>query len=480
MNMRNKRIFNSVAISCVILLVTACTLPSNLVHRGENKNVPERYNYNLQDSLNSAKLQWKQFFTDSNLVALIDTALRNNQELNIILQEINIARNEVRARKGEYLPFVTMNGGAGVEKVGRYTTTGSSEATTEIKDGVKTPDPVPNYMVGAFATWEVDIWRKLRNAKKAAMLRYLGTIEGKNFMVTNLISEIASSYYELMALDNQLEILIRNIEIQQNALEIVKLEKLAAKVTELAVRKFEAEVLKNQSRQFAIRQKIIETENRINFLAGRFPQRVSRSSQTFFELLPDTIHAGLPAQLLENRPDIREAEQQLAASKIDIKVAKANFYPSLRITGGVGYQAFNPQFLFNGESLLYSIAGDLMAPLVNRNAIKAFYYSANSKQIQNVYNYEQTILRAYIEVSNQLSNIDNLRKSYFLKTRQVEALTKSIEISTGLFKSARADYMEVLMTQRDALEARFELIETKMEQMNAGVNVYRSLGGGWK
>ena len=185
--------------------------------------------------------------------------------------------------------------------------------------------------------------------------------------------------------------------------------------------------------------------------------------------------------MLANRPDIKQAELDLMAAKLDIKVAKARFYPSLGISAGIGYQAFNPAYLVKTpQSLLYSLAGDLTAPLINRNAIKADYYSANAKQLQAIYNYEQTILNAYVEVANQLSKINNLEKSYDLKTREVEALTKSVSISNDLFNSARADYMEVLMTQRDALESKFELIETKKQQMNAMVNVYKALGGGWK
>jgi NodT family efflux transporter outer membrane factor (OMF) lipoprotein len=412
---------------------------------------------------------------------LIDTALQNNQELNITLQEINIAQNEIRARKGEYLPFVNLGGQAGLEKTPRFTRPGAVDASTDIQPGEEIPNPLPNYMFGANASWELDVWKKLRNAKKAAVHRYLASVEGKNFMVTNLIAEIANSYYELMALDNQLIILQQNIEIQQNALTIVNMEKQAARVTELAVKKFEAEVLKNQSRVFYIKQSIVQAENRINFLVGRFPQTVLRNSHLLTDIVPDSIHAGVPSQLLMNRPDIRQAEQELLAAKLDVKSAKANFYPSLRITAGIGYQAFRPEFIMRTpESMLYTAAGELMAPLINRNAIKAYYYSANSKQIQNIYHYEQTVLNAYIEVANQVSNINNLKSSYALQTAQVQALTQSISISTSLFKSARADYMEVLMTQRDALEARFELVETKMQQMHAMVNIYQSLGGGWK
>ncbi len=471
---------NYLGIICVAgisLFFTSCSIKS-VVRKTENRNVPESYS-NSRDTSNTAKTAWKDFFKDPNLRSLVDTALKNNQELNIILQDITIAQNEVRARKGEYLPFLNFGAGAGIERAGRYTRIGALEENLEVKPGQKFPEPLPDYLIGFNASWEVDIWKKLRNARKSAMYRYLSTTEGKNFAVTRLVAEIANAYYELMALDNQLEILRRNIEIQQNAYLIVKQLKESAKVTELAVRRFEAEVAKNQSRQYYIMQSITETENHINFLVGRFPQPVNRNSQTFINLIPDSIRTGIPSQLLANRPDIRQAELELAASKLDVKVARANFYPSLRITGALGYQAFNPQFLVKPESMLYTLAGELMAPLINRNAIKAFYYSASARQIQSIFNYEKTILQSYIEVSNQLSNIRNLDNSYRLKSQQVQALTRSIDISTGLFQSARADYMEVLLTQRDALESRFDLIETKKQQMNAMVNVYQALGGGW-
>ncbi|MBL7698046.1 MAG: TolC family protein, partial [Chitinophagaceae bacterium] len=147
----------------------------------------------------------------------------------------------------------------------------------------------------------------------------------------------------------------------------------------------------------------------------------------------------------------------------------------------LGFQAFKPSYLVKfPESLLYNLVGDIAAPLINRNAIKAEFFSANARQVQAMYNYERSILNAYFEVSTQLSKIDNLSKSYDLKKKQVDALTRSIDISNNLFSSARADYLEVLMTQRDALESKLELVETKKEQLVAVVNVYRDLGGGWK
>lgn len=477
--MKNKKIVSGLGVLILMTLINVgCSVP-HLVQRTENSAVPAGYN-NSQDTTNTARVKWRDFFTDPNLVALIDTALRNNQELNITAQEIQITSNEIRARQGEYLPFVGLRGGAGVEKIGRYTLLGAAESTTEMKPGKEIPEPLPNYYAGAFATWEVDIWHKLRNAKKAAINRYLSSVEGRNFTITNLISEIATSYYELLALDNQLDIVRQNIGIQNNALRIVRQQKEATRVTELAVRRFEAQVLNTQNLQYNILQRIVEAENRINFLVGRYPQPIVRSSENFNNLLPTTVRTGIPSQLLANRPDIRQAEQDLAAAKLDVKVAKARFYPSLGISAGIGYQAFNPAYLVKTpESLLFSLVGDLAAPLVNKNGIIAAYNSANARQIQAVYNYERTILNAYIEVANQLSRISNLEKSYDVKSREVEALTQSINISNNLFNSARAEYTEVLFTQRDALESRFDLVETKMQQMTAMVNIYRALGGGW-
>ncbi|BBO16863.1 TolC family protein [Candidatus Brocadia pituitae] len=476
--MKRNNILNYLRIFCILLVFEGCA-PA-LVQKTANNSVPKSYN-NAQDATNTAQVSWMKFLTDTNLVALVDTALQNNQELNITLQEIIIAENEVQARKGEYLPFVNLKVGAGAEKVGEYTRDGAVEKNLDIRPGKEFPEPLPDYLISANVSWEVDIWKKLRNAKKAAALRYLSTIEGKNFMVTKLIAEIAISYYELMALDNLLATVKQYVEIQKNALRIVKLQKQAAKATELAVRKFEAEVLKNQGYLYNIEQKIVETENKTNFLVGRFPQPIQRNSQGYNDLVPNTMHTGLPSQLLTNRPDIKQAELELAAARLDVKVARARFYPSLDIVAGVGYEAFDPSFLIRTpESMLYNLAGELSVPLINRRAIKSAYYNANAKQIQAVYNYERTVLNAYIEVVNKLSKVGNLGKTYDRKEKQVQALTQSITIANKLFKSARADYLEVLMTQRDALEAKMELIETKAQQMYAMVNIYQALGGGWK
>jgi multidrug efflux system outer membrane protein len=461
------------------LVVISCKTPA-IAPSKSSASVPESY-ATSKDTANSASITWKTFFKDPNLVELIDVAIKNNQELMITLQEIEIAKNDIRIRKGALLPKIGLRAGAGIEKVGTFTSQGAGDASAEITPGNRVPEALQDYTLAAYAHWEVDIWKKLRNSKKAAISRYLATIEGKNFVITNLIGEVANSYYELLALDNQLQTIRQTIVLQNNALEIVKVQKEAARATELGVQKFQAEVLASQSMEFETLQKIKETENQINFLLARYPQEIKRNNSDFLGLPAALVNAGIPSQLLANRPDIKQAELELAAAKLDVKVVRAEFYPSLDISASYGLQAFNTNYLFTlPESLLYSLAGDLAAPLINRNAIKAEFKNANARQLQALYNYERTLLNAYVEVSNQLSKISNIEKSFNLKSKQVTALNKSIEASNDLFKSARIDYFEVLMTQRDALENKLELIDTKKEQLNASIQMYRNLGGGWK
>jgi outer membrane protein, multidrug efflux system len=467
-----------IGIACLSLLSASGCVPALQEEKKSDVKqlLPASYGGADEQASSSGLARWDKFFNDPHLTSLINLAIQNNQELRILEQEIRIADNEVMARRGEYMPKAGVGVNAGVDA------RGENARESQIHGAESKIGPVEmDLSLGFSASWEVDIWKKLRNATKSAAFIYMASIEGRNFAVTNLVAEIARSYYELLALDNQLKVIRSNIEIQQNALEVTRLQKEAAKVTELAVQRFEAEVLKNQSLQYEVLQDIIEVENRINFLVGRYPQPIERSSDGFIELTPTAMKTGVPTQILENRPDVRQAELQLRAAELDIQVARATFYPSLTIDAEVGYRASSPTKLFvTPDALLMGAVASLFTPLINRNAIKANYFSANSKQIQAVYNYERTVLGAYIECANQLAMIDNLAKSYDLKSKQVDKLNEAINISTTLFMSARADYLEVLTTRREALESQLELVETKKRQMLAVVNMYRALGGGWR
>ncbi|MBO9693798.1 efflux transporter outer membrane subunit [Chryseobacterium sp.] len=480
-NSKTKNIITAIALS---LVLASCKAPMATVIKDEVKeNIPQNFNQEEQQDANnnSGTTPWRQFFTDPNLVTLIETALKNNQELLITLQEIEIAKSGVLAKKGRLSPTVSAGIGAGLKKSGRYTSEGAGDATTEIEPGKEMPDPLGNFEAGLNASWEIDIWKKLRTEKESAVAHYLSTVEGKNFVLSNLIEEVADNYYELLALDNQLDIIQQYIKLQQRALEISKIQKEAAAATELAVKKFEAELAKSKAAEYTIRQQITEKENEINALLGRYPQPIVRAKENFMSTIPQTVYTGIPSQLLANRPDIKQAELELKASKLDVEAARKEFYPSLEISATLGLEAFKPSYLVKmPESIAYNLAGELAGPLINKSAIKANFQTADAKQIQALYEYDKTILNAYLDVANLMSKVKNIDQYYQLKSQETKALDQSIDIANQLFRNSRADYLEVLLNQRDALDAKMELIEAKQKQLSTVVDIYKSLGGGWK
>jgi multidrug efflux system outer membrane protein len=466
------------AIVCGMLLVLpSCEIIPRLRQAEPAPALPASFN-GAASSENSAQLGIEQFFNDPMLLSLLDQALLGNRELRILEEEVQIARNEILARQGAYLPFVTFGAGTGLDRPSLFTPLGTAEKQLEFQPGKHFPDPLGNFLGGFNFFWQLDIWRELRNARDAAGQRYLAAMERRNYFVTRLVAEIAENYYELMALDQRLQTLNKTIEIQEESRKIAKARMEAGRGTELAVQRFQAEVRKNQSEKLIVNQEIIEAENRINFLVNRFPQPVERMSAGFFDLKIHALSVGVPAQLLENRPDIRQAERELEAAGLDVQVARAHFFPKVDITAGVGYQAFSPQYLFNPEALIYAVAGNLVAPVINLKAIKAEYQSANAKQLQTVYNYQRVILNAFTEVINRLSMVENYSKSIDIKKQQLQSLQASVDSATKLFLNARVEYVEVLLAQRDLLEARTVLIETKKRQLSAIVKTYQALGGG--
>lgn len=444
------------------------------------KTIPAIYP-NQKNAATIANINWRHYFDDPQLIRLIDTAIANNIDLQMTLQRIEVARSSIKLANGTLLPKVGLSVGGGVQKFGLYTMDGAGNATTEITPGRIVPENLTDIYLGLQASWEVDIWGKLRNQRRSAISNYLSTIEGTHFVISNLVAEVAVHYNELLALDNELDIIRQTLQKQQEALEVIKVQKEAGRANELAVQQFNAQLLNTKVLETQALQQITETENRVNFLLGRYPQPIARNKEMLFQAVPEQIAAGLPSQLLANRPDVREAEYQIEASKFDVKAARAAFFPNFTITAALGFQAFNPEFLFQSPaSLAYSLMGTLVAPLINRNALKAQFNTAKANQLTAMYNYQNTILKAYVEVANTLSNIRNLQKVHSLKEQQSQVLKKSVEASGELYKTARATYLEVLIAQQSALQANLELIEAIKRQRLSIVTIYKALGGGWK
>lgn len=442
--------------------------------------MPASFN-NQKSSTSIAGVKWRQYFADVRLQKLIDTAISNNIDLQIALQRIEMSRSSVKLANGALLPQVSLNVGGSVRKFGLYTMDGAGNASTEITPGQIVPEHLPDYYLGLQSSWEIDILGKLRNQRKSAISQYLSSIEGTNFVISNLVADVAIYYNELLALDNELDIVRQTIQKQQEALEVVRVQKEAGRANELAVQQFNAHLLNTQVLEKNVHQQIIEAENKVNFLLGRYPQPIERTKGIFFKEIPQQISAGFPSQLLANRPDIREAEFQIEASKFDLKAAKTAFYPNFNITASFGFQAFNPEFLFSSPaSIAYSVMGTLVAPIINMNALKARFNTAKANQLTAMYNYQKTILNAYVEVANELSNIQNLHQINSLKKQQSEVLKQAVDTSNELYKNAGASYLEVLMAQQSALQSNLELIQTTKQQRISTINIYKALGGGWR
>lgn len=463
----------------LLLMVYSCkTLDTNLSI--PERKMPTSFSSTSTDSISIAEINWKEYFADEHLINLIDTALANNLDLQMALQRIESVRSELLFAKGSLLPNVSGSAWASQERSAEYSVDWAGNEGGTFLSGDPLKPTYNDFYLGLTSNWEVDVWGKLKNKKKAAFANYLSSIEGRNFVVSNLVADIAILYYEITALDNQLEIIQQTIQKQEEALEVINLKKEVGQANELAVQQFKAQLLDFKSWEKETLQDISLLENKINFLLGRYPQPIERNKEQIFKEIPHQISVGLPSELLSRRPDIREAEFLLQASKFDLKSAKAAFYPSFNINASVGFKAFRPEFLFKTpESITYSIVGGLVAPLINRSAIKAEFNSVKADQLSAMYNYQKAIINGYVEVANGIITLQRLQEINALKSEQNEVLTNAVEVSTEFYKIARSNYLEVLIAQQNSLQTKLELIDINKRQRIATVNIYKALGGGW-
>lgn len=476
--MKRTTIQNFLVIILVSLLIISCVGTSE-IGKTKLKPMPESFS-GKKDSTNVASINWKNYFADPVLVGLIDTALMYNQDVLIAAQKIEMARANVRLSKGLAYPSVSAFATAGQQKFGDYTMNAAGNRGTTIYKDQPVPVNLQDYSFGLQSSWEVDFWSKLKNTRRAAVAQYLSSVEGRNWTVTNLVAEIATGYYELLALDNELDIITNAIQLQDSALQVVRVQKQAGAVNELAVKQFEAQVLSSKKMEIDVRQKISEAEAKINFFLGRYPQTITRNKSAFAHPIPVQVKVGIPTDLLKYRPDVKQAEFDLEASKANVSVAKAAFYPTFTISGTISNDAFRTSVLFTPQSFAYNALGNLIAPVINRSALKAQFMTATAVQIEALYNYQKIIMNSYMEVYNEMVNLKSVEQALDLKNREVNALNSAVNSSNILFKTGRANYLEVLNVQGNVLQSKIELVETMKNQYSSVVSIYKALGGGWK
>ncbi|WP_262697173.1 efflux transporter outer membrane subunit [Fibrisoma montanum] len=437
-----------------------------------------------QDSASIGDRPYRTLFADPNLVALIDTALARNPDLRIALQRIEIARANYDISQGVLLPQVDAVVSAGVDRYARYSLNGVGNFDTNLSENITgpnvIPNPTPDYFVGFRASWELDIWGKLRNQRRAAYTRVLASQEGRNLIITNLAADVARFYYTLLALDAELEIIRENEALQRRAVELVEVQKAAGRVTELAVQQFRAQLLNTRSLEGRVRQDIVRTENQLNALLGRYPQPITRGESIEKQQLPPVVAAGIPSQLVRRRPDIRQAERELEAANVDVAVAQAQFLPSLNLTPYAGLNAFRASVLVNPQSLALGVLGSLTAPVFNRRFLKGNLRAVEAQSREAYYGYQRAILTGVSEVVTSLKGLENFRNVADLQTQEVAVLRQAARTSDDLFGTGYATYLEVITAQRSVLDAELSLINTKQAQFLSLIDLYRALGGGWQ
>ncbi len=421
---------------------------------------------------------WRKHFTDSNLQRLVGDAIAGNNDLKIAYQRVQAARAKVTAARGALAPNVSVGTGAGLRKFGYYTMDNAGNRTTPIYKDQIIPQDLPDFNVGLQAAWEVDIWGKLRSQRGAAISRVLGSEAGRRFVLVSLLSDLTTHYYDLLALDSTIPILDDNIKIQQDALGAVEAQKAAGIANSLAIEQFEARLFKLRAMKIEAQLEINDHEAAMRLLLGDPAHSITRTQTSLTQLSAPRLSRNVPASLLTQRPDVRQAELEVTAAKADVKAARAAFLPSLNITGALGLQAFRGDLLFNSHSAAYSVAGGLVAPLINRAAIKAEFQAASAAELEALAAYQQSIVNAYVEVHNQQVKIRLFDELQDVVRHQVAMLEKSVATSSSLFNTRRATYLDVLNAQQTTLDGRLELVDVMKRQFQMQVLLYKAIGGG--
>jgi multidrug efflux system outer membrane protein len=476
--------YRNVCLLVIVALLGACKVKQEIPQNRPMLAMPQKFTQQ-SDSLQVGLPVARVFFKDSALVTLIDSAINNNFDLQMALQKIEMARAGVRFTQGLGKPDLAGNFAIGQQKFGRYTFDGVGNYDTNfspnINDRQRIPQPIiPDFYLGVQSSWEIDIWGKLKSQKVSATAKLLASESGKNLVVSELVAQIASAYYELLILDNELDFLEENIILQERAVELTRILKQAGQANQLGVDLLNAQLLSSKALKINVKQEIIDAESKINFLVGRYPQPIARPKVIWANVIPPKLTSGVPSRLLENRPDIKQAEYELLSTNANLFTAKAAFYPSLNITGAVGLQAFKALLFLNPSSFAMNTFGGLTAPLLNRRQIISDLMAAKADQKMAYTNYQKTIVNSFTEVYNQLNLIQNTNDMYDLKIQEVDVLRQSITSSSELFRSGRATYLEVITAQKNALVSQIELINLKKRQYGAIIGLYKSLGGGWR
>ena len=460
----------------ISLVLTAFSLQSCFVakkyQQPEIEIVDQYRNVSTSDSATLANMPWEELFTDSNLQALIHKALDKNLDYLMAVERVNAAQAYYKQGKMGYMPSLSVSANGGNYEL-------SDNSSTGISAGGNGPN-YENYQLTGTISWEADIWGKIRSNKRASQAGYLQSEASRRAVESGLVANLTSAYYQLIALDAQVSVAEKTVTTRKESLETMKSLKEAGQVTEAAVKQTEAQLYSTQILLLNLEENVKLLENTISLILGQNAGTIVRSKLDE-QNIQVALQTGFPAQLLRNRPDVMVAEYGLMNAFELTNVARSNFYPSLSISASAGLESINFDDWFSTSSLFSNVIGNLAQPLFNKRSIRTKYEVAKAQQAEARYNFQKAMLQAGKEVSDALYSYESEQNKYKIQKMELEALTKAVEYSEELLNNGyqNTTYLEVLTARSNALSSEINTIDTKFQQLNALVDLYLSLGGGW-
>lgn len=487
----NKKLIYKVlmgSLGIAFLMVQGCKVGQK--YQQPELNLPDQFRGDtlayFGDTSSISQISWKEFFHDPTLKDLIDSALANNYDMQTALKNIEIANKWLRQNRMNYLPEVDATI-AGVNKQYRSKEFGSGPSTKWYeKHGTKAPENMFSYL-NQFGTeigfsWEIDIWGKISNAKDQLSAEFLNTQEAKNAIQTNLIANVAKGYFNLLMLDAKIDVAKRNVQLNDSTLQMIKLQYDAGEITALAIQQTESQRLIAASLVPELEKEIVLQENALRILIGEMPDSVSRGT-SFEHLFAENkdISLGSPVDIVRNRPDVRGAEWDLVAANANANIKQAMRYPSLSLEGVFGVNSMMPKNWFSiPGSLLGGFGGNITAPIFKNKKLKTEWEVAKLERDKAEIDFQRTVMEAVSEVSDAVVTVEKLREQLEFARLRVENSEKAVKNAGLLFKGGYATYLEVITAQSNALNSDLALVELRQEHLESYVDLYRSLGGGWR
>lgn len=457
-----------------LIFLSACRLGKE--YQRPDLALPEQFNtVSFSDTSSIADMKWETFFSDPILQKLIEKGLNYNHDLLVAVKRIDIAQLQLGQSKLLGLPEVTFQMTSQINRPSDNSLNGLS------LDNFLGKSYLENYNTSLNVSWEADIWGKIRGQKEIALKEYLQTTEAAKAVQTQLVADIAQGFYNLRMLDKQLLISKKNLLLSDTFLTATRLLKDAGLGNELAIQQAESQRQSTAALIPQLEQSIALQENALQQLTGQLPGTIVR--RTAVDDYPgiDDFSTGLPVAMVARRPDVRANELALMIVNTQVGIAKTNMYPALNITAGAGLESFRASNWFNIPNSLFGLAaGTIVQPVFKRKELKTQYEIAQVEREQAVIQFRQSVLNATREVVDALVKIDKLKEQEAIITTQVATLQQALTNAKLLFRSDLANYLEVIIAQGNALQAELNLSAVRRQQLGAGVELYRALGGGWK